>query len=87
VRVSFQEGTKSSPALFAVVTESLYVNGKFVNLVGNLTSFAASGPFSIGRERWNDANDRFFPGKISFAQAWNYALTPTQISALYQRIN
>jgi hypothetical protein len=68
-------------------TESLYVNGKFVNLVGNVTSFAASGPFSIGRERWNDANDRFFPGKISFAQAWNYALTPTQISALYQRIN
>ncbi|MFC0547272.1 LamG-like jellyroll fold domain-containing protein [Kutzneria chonburiensis] len=68
-------------------TESLYVNGTFVNLVGNVTSFAATGPFTMGRARWNDANDRFFPGRIRQAQAWNYALTPTQVSALYQRIN
>ena len=27
------------------------------------------------------------PGKISDAQAWNYALTPTQVSALYKRVN
>ena len=68
-------------------TESLYVNGKFINLVGNVPSFTANGPFTIGRARWNDANGRFFPGRIRDAQAWNYALTPTQVSALYQRIN
>lgn len=58
-----------------------------VNQVGNVSSFAATGPLSIGRERWRDGNFGFFPGKISNAQAWNYALTPTQVSALYKRIN
>lgn len=68
-------------------TEQLYVNGAFINQVGNVPSFAATGPLSIGRERWRDGNFGFFPGKISNAQAWNYALTPTQVSALYKRIN
>ena len=26
-----------------------------------------------GRERWNDSDFGFFPGKIGGAQAWNYA--------------
>lgn len=69
------------------MTESLYVNGKFINLVRNVSSFAATGPLTIGRQRWRDADAGFLPGKISDAQAWNYALTPTQVSALYQRIN
>jgi hypothetical protein len=71
----------------ATKTEQLYVNGTPASQVSNVTSFGAGGSFSIGRYRWNDANAGFFPGKISDAQAWNYALTPTQVSALYKRIN
>jgi hypothetical protein len=41
----------------------------------------------MGRARWNDTNGRFFPGRIRYAQAWNYALTPTRVSALYQVID
>jgi hypothetical protein len=68
-------------------SEKLYENGTFVNQVNNVTSFAASGPFAIGRHRASDVSTGFLPGKISDAQAWNYALTPSQVSALYKRIN
>jgi hypothetical protein len=68
-------------------SEKLYENGTFVNQVNNVTSFAASGPFVIGRHRAADVSTGFLPGTVSNAQAWNYALTPAQVSALYKRIN
>jgi hypothetical protein len=71
----------------ATQTEQLFVDGTLAGQVGGVSSFAASGPLSIGRDRWNDAGAGFFPGEVSDAQAWNYALTPTQVSALYHQVN
>ncbi len=72
----------------ATGTARIYVNGA---LAGTGTvpaaSWTATGPVSIGRTKWNGTSSDWFEGDISDVQAWNYALTPSQITALYQQIS
>jgi len=68
-------------------TISLSVNGVLQQTAPDTTAWNAAGPLTFGRIKLNGANAWFFPGEISDAQAWNYALTPTQIRALYQQVN
>jgi hypothetical protein len=68
-------------------TISLYVNGVLQQTAPDPTAWSAPGALTIGRIKLNGADNWFFPGEISDAQAWNYALTAQQISALYQQVN
>ncbi|MFF3919951.1 LamG-like jellyroll fold domain-containing protein [Streptomyces sp. NPDC001852] len=70
----------------ATKTAQLYVNGTLAASATNVTSWSATNAFSIGRSKYNGNNTDFFPGAISDVQAWNYALTPNQVTALYQQI-
>jgi hypothetical protein len=67
----------------ATHTMSLYVNGTLTGTAVNPTPWTGTGPFDIGH---NDAAE-FFPGQISDVRAWDYALTPPQVTALYQQIH
>ncbi|GIH18984.1 LamG domain-containing protein [Rugosimonospora africana] len=68
-------------------TAQLYVNGTLTGTATNVTTSDATGPFTIGRGLFNATPTDFLPGTISNVQAWQYALTPTQITALYQQIS
>ncbi|MER5793060.1 LamG domain-containing protein [Streptomyces sp. NPDC001980] len=70
----------------ATKTAQLYVNGALAGTAANVTSWGATGAFSVGRSKYNGANSDFFPGSISNVQAWNYALTANQVTAVYQQI-
>jgi len=70
----------------ATKTAQLYVNGTLAGSAANVTSWGATGAFSVGRSKYNGANNDFFPGPVSDVQAWNYALTANQVTALYQQI-
>jgi hypothetical protein len=65
---------------------SLYVNGTLAQTITGVTPWNATGPFAIARAKYNGANTFFFPGSVSHVQAWNYTLTPTQVTALDQQI-
>lgn len=65
---------------------SLYVNGTLVGTATDATPWAATGALAIGRGLTGGANADFFPGELSNVQAFNYALTPQQVAALYQRL-
>ncbi|WP_405878781.1 hypothetical protein OG762_09155 [Streptomyces sp. NBC_01136] len=67
-------------------TAQLYVNGSLAATATGVTSWNATNAFAIGRSLYNGSNTDFFPGLISTVQAWNYALTPNQVTALYQQI-
>ena len=71
----------------ATQTLSLYVNGTLAGTATDKTPTNATGALTIGRGQVNGAAGAYFPGELSTVQAWNYALTPTQIAALYQQIN
>ncbi|MBF9069164.1 hypothetical protein I2501_14155 [Streptacidiphilus sp. NEAU-YB345] len=66
----------------ATKTMSLYVNGTLAGTGTNTTPWAASGVLHIG----SAGGSNYFPGEISNVQAYNYALTPNQVTALYQQI-
>ncbi|WP_432850720.1 LamG-like jellyroll fold domain-containing protein [Amycolatopsis sp. CA-161197] len=68
-------------------TMSLYVNGTLAQTVTGVTGWNATGPFTIGRGKYTGTSTFYFPGSISHLQAWNYTLTPTQVTALAQQIN
>ncbi|MFD7607794.1 LamG-like jellyroll fold domain-containing protein [Streptomyces mirabilis] len=70
----------------ATKVAQLYVNGTLAGTASNVTSWSATNAFSVGRSKYNGANSDFFPGSISDVQAWNYALTPNQVTALYKQI-
>jgi Concanavalin A-like lectin/glucanases superfamily len=61
---------------------SLYVNGTLIGTATNTTPWDATGTLNIG----SAGTASFFPGELSDVQAWNYALNPTQITALYDQI-
>ena len=67
-------------------TAQLYVNGALADTVTGVTTWASSGDFAVGRDLSDGAAANLFPGDISDVQAWNYALTAPQISALYDQI-
>jgi hypothetical protein len=66
----------------ATHTIALYVNGTSAGSASFTTAWNATGPFDIGHA----GAGNFFPGQISDVQAWNYALTAPQVTALYQQI-
>ena len=66
----------------ATNTMSLYVNGTLAGTGTNTTPWAATGALHVG----SAGASNFFPGQISNVQAFNYALTPNQITALNQQI-
>ena len=68
-------------------TLSLYVNGTLTGTATDKAPTNATGALTIGRGQANGDPSAYFPGELSTIQAWNYALTPTQITALYQQIN
>jgi Concanavalin A-like lectin/glucanases superfamily len=62
----------------------VYVNGKLAATASSPGSFATAGSFVIGRGKWLGNPVDWFPGQISDVQAFNYALTPAEVAALYQ---
>ncbi len=66
-------------------TMSLYVNGALAATGTHTTTWNATGSFVIGRD-FVSAPDGFFNGDISNVQAFNYALSAPQITALYDQI-
>jgi hypothetical protein len=70
----------------ATKTAQLYLNGSLTATATGVTSWSSANAFAIGRSLYNGGNTDFFPGLISTVQAWNYALTPNQVTALYQQI-
>ncbi len=68
-------------------TLSLYVNGALTGTATDTAPTNATGALTIGRGQANGTPTAYFPGELSTVQAWNYALTPTQIAALYQQIS
>jgi hypothetical protein len=61
---------------------SLYVNGALAATASYTTPWNATGNFDIGHA----GASNYFPGQISTLQAWNYALTGPQVTALFQQI-
>ncbi|WP_231607946.1 LamG-like jellyroll fold domain-containing protein [Streptacidiphilus albus] len=72
----------------ATGTMSLYVNGTLVGTGTDTTPWAANGPLLIGGADGGNTPGTVadFPGSISNVQAFNYALAPNQVTALYQQI-
>ena len=62
----------------------LYVNGKLEGTAVDTTPFATPGPFAIGRGKWNGSLTDWFPGQISDVEAFNYTLSPGEVTALDQ---
>jgi hypothetical protein len=61
----------------------LYVNGKLQtagNVAYTYTAWKATGPFSVGRGRYNDAVAAPFTGMIDSVQLWQRALRPVDIA-------
>ncbi|ALV38538.1 hypothetical protein AS200_13935 [Streptomyces sp. CdTB01] len=63
-------------------TAKLYVNGALAATATGVTSWSASGAFTVGEGRHDGASADFLPGAVSHVQAWNYALTPEEADAL-----
>jgi hypothetical protein len=69
-------------------TASLYINGALAATTSvPAITWISSGPFTIGRTRSNGAATDWWAGNLSNVQAWNYALTPDQVTALNQQIS
>ena len=66
----------------ATHTMSLYVNGSLAATATNTSAWDATGNLYVG----SAGSTNYFPGSISDVQAYNYALTPNQVTALYQQI-
>jgi Concanavalin A-like lectin/glucanases superfamily len=86
-------GTKATPDAWthlvgtydaATKTARLYVNGTLAATATGVTSWNANGAFTIGRDLTDATDTHYFPGQISDVQAWNYTLSPQQITALHQ---
>ena len=74
---------------YNAVTRSLtlYVNGAQAGTATDSAPTNATGPLAVGRGQANGSPTGYFPGELSTVQAWTYALTPVQVTALYQQIN
>jgi Concanavalin A-like lectin/glucanases superfamily len=70
----------------ATHTTRIYVNGALAATGTGLTAWSATGPLTIGAGQYDATIGDFFPGDISDVQAWSYALSAPQISALYDQI-
>jgi lysophospholipase L1-like esterase len=64
-------------------TARLYVNGALAATATGVTTWNATGPLTIGRDKYNGVLADYWPGQISDVRAWTSALTGTQVSAVY----
>jgi hypothetical protein len=71
----------------ATHTAQLYLNGTLAATGTGITNWNATGPLLLGAAKTAGTLGNYFPGEISNAQAWNYALSAPQISALYNQIS
>lgn len=71
----------------ATKTAQLYVNGVLKATTPNVTTWSATGPFTVGRDIYDGSYGGYWPGDLSDVQAWNYALSAPQVTALYDQIN
>jgi hypothetical protein len=64
----------------------LYVDGTQVGAATFTTTWAANGPFEIGRVKWLNGGPyvNYFPGDIADIQTWDRVLEPDEIAALAQ---
>jgi hypothetical protein len=62
---------------------TLYVDGAAQGSAIDETPYATNGSFVIGRGQSNGGSADWFPGGIRGVEAFNQALTPGQVSALY----
>ncbi|WP_330268437.1 LamG-like jellyroll fold domain-containing protein [Streptomyces griseorubiginosus] len=67
-------------------TAKLYVNGALAATATGAVSWSSSGPFAVGRGKYDGAATDFTPGAVSHVQAWNYALTPEEADALNRQL-
>ncbi|MFD3581536.1 LamG domain-containing protein [Streptomyces sp. NPDC058683] len=70
----------------ATRTAQLYVNGTLAGTATGVTPWAATGNLVLGRGLYNGNQDDWVNGSVSGVQAYNYALTANQVTALYQNI-
>ncbi|MFC0547875.1 LamG-like jellyroll fold domain-containing protein [Kutzneria chonburiensis] len=67
----------------ATAKMTLYVNGQAQGTGTDNTPYAADGVFSIGRAQWNSVQGGFLSGSISDVQAYQAALSATDIAQVY----
>ena len=63
---------------------TLYVNGAQAGTGTDTTPFAATGPLTIGHDKWNGAAADYLHGSIADVQVYQHVLTPAQIAGSYQ---
>ncbi|WP_285561092.1 carboxypeptidase regulatory-like domain-containing protein [Actinoplanes regularis] len=62
---------------------TLYVNGVAQTTTATLTGgFNATGALTIGKRKWNGADDGFFNGDIDDVRVYSFAETATKVAAL-----
>jgi hypothetical protein len=68
-------------------TASIYVNGSLASTTSvPAITWTAGGNFTIGRTLSNGAATNYWQGSLSDVQAWNYALTTDEVTALDDQI-
>ncbi|WP_275419299.1 LamG-like jellyroll fold domain-containing protein [Streptomyces sp. SID8499] len=70
----------------ATKTAQLYVNGNLTSTATGITPWKATGTIDAGAAQYNGVLTDYFPGELSSAQLYDYALTASQVTALYDQI-
>ncbi|MFD7999555.1 LamG-like jellyroll fold domain-containing protein [Streptomyces mirabilis] len=70
----------------ATKTAQLYVNGTLAGTATGVTPWAATGNLVLGRGLYNGSQGDWMNGSVNGVQAYDYALTANQVTALYQSI-
>lgn len=63
----------------------LYVNGALAGTGTDTTPWNASGPLTIGADKYNGAADDLLPGSVANVQAYPRALSASEVTGLYQK--
>jgi hypothetical protein len=69
----------------AIHTAAIYINGTLAGTATGITNWNATGDLTIGAGQYNATITDHFPGDISTIETYNYPLTATQITNLYQQ--
>ncbi|MFF9819488.1 LamG-like jellyroll fold domain-containing protein [Streptomyces sp. NPDC014006] len=70
----------------AAKTAQLFVNGSLVSTATGMSSWKTAGALNAGAAQYNGSMGDYFPGEISGARLYDYALTANQVTALYDQI-
>ena len=62
---------------------SLYVNGTLAATGTHTSTWSATGPFVVGRDKVDAVNNAFFNGQISDVETWSYALSAARVANLH----